>query len=68
MGKSVDKTNGGFVGRIDGMNKLDPNSYKGSVLNARILWTFSAAYNTIKNPKYLETADPAFAFFGQSFY
>ena len=33
---------------------------KGAVLNARILWTFSAAYRMYRNPDYLETARRAF--------
>ena len=48
MGRTIDNVYGGFVGRIDGSNQLDPKSGKGGVLNARILWTFSAAYNKLK--------------------
>ena len=39
----VDYRQGGFYGRIDGYNVLHPDAEKGAVLNARILWTFSAA-------------------------
>jgi len=41
--RMVDHTRGGFYGRIDGHNILHPDAEKGAVLNARILWTFSAA-------------------------
>lgn len=58
--KDVD--NGGFYGEIDGLNQLQPNSEKGSVLNARILWTYSAAYNQTKDVKYLELAQYAYAY------
>jgi cellobiose epimerase len=39
-----DEQRGGFLGRIDGENKPDPDAPKGLVLNCRILWTFSAAW------------------------
>lgn len=40
-----DNVNGGFLGKIDNDNQVTANAPKGSVLNARILWSFSAAYN-----------------------
>src|SRR5690606_11270975 len=52
----------GFVGRIDENNHIDPFAPKGSVLNARILWTFSAAYNFTKNAQYLGIADRAYQY------
>jgi mannobiose 2-epimerase len=39
-----DHDHGGFYGRIDGQNVLHKEADKGAILNARILWTFSAAY------------------------
>ena len=47
---------GGFYGRIDGNGKLHPEAPRGGILNARILWTFSAAYRVLGNPEYLQTA------------
>lgn len=51
---------GGFHGRIDGNDTLDPTAHKGSVMNARILWTFASAYRIFKGSaeaeSYLETA------------
>jgi len=47
---------GGFLGRIDGLGNPDPDSPKGAILNARILWTFASAYRLYGNPEYLETA------------
>ena len=41
--KMVDRENGGFYGRIDNQGVLHPEAEKGAILNARILWTFSAA-------------------------
>ncbi len=50
---------GGFVGRINGLGELDPNAEKGAILNARILWAFSAAYRVLGKPEYLQTATRA---------
>ena len=44
MQHTVDEENGGFVGQINNGNKIVSEAPKGSVLNARILWSFSAAY------------------------
>ena len=41
--RMVDHENGGFYGRIDGQGQLHPEAEKGAILNARILWAFSAA-------------------------
>jgi mannobiose 2-epimerase len=57
--KMVDRENGGFYGRIDGNEQLHPEAEKGAILNARILWSFSAAYRVLKNPEYLEAATRA---------
>ena len=59
INKMTDKVNGGFYGRITGMDELKPEAEKGAILNARILWTFSAAYRLLKKPEYLETATRA---------
>jgi len=39
--KSIDKSHGGFIGRMDNHGVIDINAAKGLVLNARILWTFA---------------------------
>lgn len=58
MGKMVDPQ-GGFYGQRDGSETLIYDSPKGAILNARILWTFSAAYRVLKNPEYLNMAKRA---------
>ena len=63
----VDHQFGGFVGRRDYLNRQIGGASKGAVLNARILWTFSAAYNFTKNPDYLRLADRAFQYFTTHF-
>jgi len=55
----VDQENGGFYGRIDGNNQVHPEAEKGAILNARILWSFAAAYRVLGCPEYLETAQRA---------
>lgn len=58
MNKMV-ASGGGFYARRDGYDKLDETAPKGAVLNARILWTFSAAYRQLGNPAYLKMATRA---------
>ncbi len=67
MQLTVDEENGGFVGKIDHYNKIYPEAPKGSVLNSRILWAFSAAYNQTGNKEYLQTAERAFNYFLEYF-
>ena len=50
---------GGFYGRITGEGALDAEAPRGAILYSRILWTFSAAYRTLKCPEYLECATRA---------
>lgn len=57
--KMVDDENGGFYGRITGLGRLEAEAEKGAVLNARILWTFSAAYRLLKKTNYLKIATRA---------
>ena len=64
---TIDVENGGFYGRIDNDNKIFKEAEKGSVLNSRILWSFSAAYNLTKDPSYLETAERAFIYLRHHF-
>lgn len=50
---------GGFYGRRDGNDTLDADAPKGAILNARILWSFSAAYIATGKPEYLAMATRA---------
>lgn len=58
MEKMVDPR-GGFYGRRDGNDRLDRNAPKGAILNARLLWTFSAAYRVLRRNEYLDMANRA---------
>lgn len=57
---SIDSLYGGFVGKIDEDNNPEVLAPKGSVLNARILWTFSAASRLTGNPVHQTLATRAF--------
>lgn len=63
----TDKENGGYYGRIDGEDKVHPQAEKGAVMNARILWAFSAAYRVLRKPAYLEAATRAKEYFVEYF-
>ena len=47
---------GGYYGRRDGNDVLDPQAPKGAILNARILWSFAAAYRYTHNGRYRREA------------
>lgn len=64
---TIDDKNGGFVGKIDHDDKIYLNAPKGSVLNSRILWTFSAAHNLTKKQEYLTVAERAFHYIAEFF-
>lgn len=68
MNKMTDNVRGGFYGRIDGNDVLEPEAPKGAILNGRILWTFSAAYRLLGKPEYLETATRAKRYLIDKFY
>ena len=59
LDKMQDQEHGGFYGRIDGSGVLHPEAEKGAILNARILWSFSAAYRVLGNTEYLDAATRA---------
>ena len=67
LDKMQDRENGGFYGRIDGSGMLHPEAEKGAILNARILWAFSAAYRVLGNPEYLEAAKRAYEYLIEHF-
>jgi mannobiose 2-epimerase len=65
---TVDAINGGFIGQIDYNDTKNYQSEKGAVLNARILWAFSAAYLHTKNEEHKIIAKRAFDFITEHFY
>lgn len=68
MKYAPDIENGGFVGRIDSLDLIDSNAPKGAVLNARILWSFSAAYKMDQCVEYRENAQRAYDYLSRFFF
>lgn len=66
--QTIDPTNGGFIGQIDCNEYKNFEAEKGSVLNARILWSFSAAYSIAKNEEHKHLAKDAFEYIINHFY
>ena len=62
INKMLDRENGGFYGRIDGNEVLHRKANKGAILNARLLWTFAAAYRILKKTEYLTMAERAYKY------
>jgi len=59
LNNMIDKESGGFFGQVRGDGTVMKRANKGGILNARILWTFSAAYRVLGKPEYLEAAKRA---------
>lgn len=66
--RTVDREKGGFYGLITNDLQIDTTAPKGSVLNTRILWTFSAAFRSWPEPLYRELADRAYAYLLEHFW
>ncbi|MEO8861014.1 MAG: AGE family epimerase/isomerase [Ginsengibacter sp.] len=64
---TIDAEFGGFYGKLNNKSEVHKNAPKGSVLNSRILWAFSAGYNLTANTKYFEAAQRAFEYFIENF-
>jgi len=64
----LDEKYGGFIGRMQNDRTVVQDAPKGLVLNARILWTFSAAYRYQQKPEYLQTANRAYDYLMQYFW
>jgi len=65
---TMDKKNGGFVGRITHNNKPDYKENKGAVLNTRLLWAFSAGYEFTGQPEIKDRAYRAFEYLKDKFW
>ena len=60
--RTVDELRGGFIGRMDCAGQIEAGAPKGSILNARILWTFAAAYRHTGRSENLAAATRAFEY------
>jgi mannobiose 2-epimerase len=64
---AVDNTNGGFYGQVGIDNKAIIDASKGGVLNARILWSFSAAFQYTNIASDLEMSERAYNYLKDNF-
>lgn len=60
-----DPIHGGFIGEMSNDLKINPSALKGLILNARLLWTFSAGASW---GPYRELADRAYAYLMEKFW
>ena len=73
--RTVDREHGGFYGQIDGRGDVVEGALKGAVLNARLLWTFSAASRALDGDEgrdgdatYRPLADRAYTYLNEHFW
>ncbi len=59
---AVDERRGGFIGQMSNDLRVDEDAPKGLILNARILWTFSAAYAYTQDKRDRTLARRAYAY------
>jgi len=59
---TIDNKYGGFFGQINNDLSVEEKAEKGLVLNARILWTFSAVYSKYHKQEDLELAKRAYQY------
>ena len=64
---AVDREHGGFYGKIDCDLQIDAQAPRAAVINARILWTYSAACRLV-DPRYREMADRAWNYIIDKFW
>ena len=65
--RMVDEENGGFYGRRDGYDHLEPKADKAIILNTRILWTFSHAVVVLDDRNFKRVADRAYQYITKYF-
>ena len=53
---SMKDPRGGFYGEADPAGGIERDAPRGVILNARIIWAFSAAYRALRRPEYLAAA------------
>jgi len=65
--RTVDHERGGFIGEMSNDLQIKPEAGKGLILNARILWTFSAAARITNDPADRALADRAYNYLVEKF-
>jgi cellobiose epimerase len=66
--RSLDHENGGFVAEMANDGTLNTKAPKGLILNARLLWTFSALYRELADERDLSLARRAYDYLSKYFY
>jgi cellobiose epimerase len=66
--RSLDHDGGGFVAEMANDGALNTNAFKGLILNARLLWTFSALYRELADERDLVLARRAYDYLAKYFY
>ena len=66
--RSVDRDRGGFVGQRSNDLQVIPDAPKGLILNARLLWTFSALHRFDENRRCLDLARRAYDYLNEYFW
>jgi mannobiose 2-epimerase len=66
--KSIDYEYGGFIGQMSNDGTIDPRAAKGLILNARILWAFSALYRYNEDNRHLDMDRRAYDYLQTSFW
>lgn len=64
----IDLINGGFIGHMSNDGKINPKALKGLILNARLLWTFSALHRFNQYPRSLSMAQRAYDYLQDHFW
>ncbi len=67
-GSALDKKNGGWMAWLSNDLKPDRSQPKGLIVNARILWAFSAVYRVKPEPLFKQMAERAFGFVMNKFW
>lgn len=60
LNNTLDEKNGGFIGQVNHTNDKIWSAPKGGILNARILWTFSACFKKYGTEEYKIAAHRAY--------
>jgi mannobiose 2-epimerase len=66
--RAVDSEHGGFIGQMSNEGKVDPQARKGLILNARLLWTYSALYRFNPEPQCRDMARRAYDYLEKYFW
>ncbi len=64
---TVDEQRGGFIGQMSNDLRVQEDAPKGLILNARILWTFSAAFDYTKQERDRALAQRAYEYLTRHF-